>query len=87
MADIRRKGKISPGPGLPEHDAELMEITKSDEKWNVYVLDDGTELRMRTILLEVWRLLGVYDNEGNPQYVIKGQGATTVNAPANLKKK
>lgn len=86
MADIRKKGKIPLGPGLPPQDAELMEITKSDEKWNVYDLDDGTQIKMRATVVEIWRLVNAYDNDGNPAYVIKSQNITSVNAPENLKR-
>lgn len=85
MADIRKKGKIPVGPGQPPADAELMEFTKSDEKWNVYELDDGTQIRMRATAVEVWRIVNAYDNDGNPVYVIKSQNITSVNSPENLK--
>jgi len=86
MADIRKKGKISLGPGLPPQDAELMEIIKSDEKWNVYELDDGSQIRMRSTVIEIWRVLNAYDGDGNPAYYIKSQNITSVTAPDNLKR-
>ena len=64
-----------------------MEVVRSEEKWNIYQLDDGAELRMRTVVMEIWRLIDVYDAEGNPQYVVRAQGATTVNAPENIRKR
>ena len=63
-----------------------MEFTKSDEKWNVYELDDGTQIRMRATAVEAWRVVNAYDNEGNPVYVIKSQNITSVNSPENLKR-
>jgi hypothetical protein len=85
MADIRRKGKVVQAPGTPPKDAELMEILKSDEKWSVYDLDDGTQLRLRTMVSEVWRVIGEFDAELNPLYVVKAQGAMSVIAPENIK--
>lgn len=86
MADIRRKGKVSPGPGQPPKDAELMEVNRSDEKWSVYTLDDGTELRMKTLVTEVWRVIDEFDAEGNPMYIVKAQGAMSVLTPEPLKR-
>lgn len=86
MADIRKKGKIPLGPDLPPQDAELMEVIKSDEKWNVYDLDDGSQIRMRATVIEIWRIVNAYDGDGNPAYVIKSQNITSVTAPDNLKR-
>jgi hypothetical protein len=86
MADIRRKGTVNVDPGQTPKPAELMDVLKSDEKWNVYQLDDGTELRMRPSVIEVWRLIDEYDAEGNPQYVVKAAGVMSVFAPDSLKK-
>lgn len=79
--------KISIGPGQPERDAELVEITESQERWSEYKLSDGTVLRLKPVALEVWRLDDAWDAEGNPQYFFKSAGVMSVNAPANLKKK
>ena len=86
MADIRRKGMVQAEPGQPPKPAELMEVVKADEKWSIYDLDDGTQLRMRATVNEVWRLTGEYDPEGNPKYVIRAAGSMAVLAPESLKK-
>jgi len=86
MADIRRKGMIQAEPGQPLKSAELMEVQKADEKWSVYDLDDGTQLRLRTTVNEVWRVLDEYDQDGNPKYVVKAAGTMSVFAPESLKK-
>lgn len=86
MVDIRRKGKVSVKPGEPPKDAVLIEVTKPDEKWSIYELDDGTQLRMRTIVTEVWRVENEYDADGNPMYVVKAAGTMSVIAPENLKR-
>lgn len=87
MADIRRKGKVPSGPGGPTKDAVLIEITKSDEKWSLYDLDDGTQLRFRPTIVEVWRLENEFDVDGNPAYVVKSQNLVTVISPDSLKRK
>jgi hypothetical protein len=92
IAQSRRKGlpvrlKISPAPGAPPRDAELIEIEKSTENWNEYTLADGTILRVKPVLLEVWRILDEYDPDGNPQYVLKTAALPVVRSPEALKKK
>jgi hypothetical protein len=86
MADIRRKGMVVVVPGQPPKEAELMEIQRADEKLSTYDLDDGTQLRMRTTVMEIWHVLDEFDPEGNPMYVVKANGAMTVLAPDKLKK-
>ena len=63
-----------------------MEVIKSDEKWNVYDLDDGSQIRMRATAIEIWRIVNAYDSDGNPGYVIKSQNITSVTTPDNLKR-
>jgi hypothetical protein len=86
MADIRRKGMVVVEPGQAPKAAELMEVQKADEKWNTYDLDDGTQVRLRTTVTEIWKVIGEYDPEGNPKYVVKAAGAMSVIAPESLKK-
>lgn len=79
--------KISPTPGASPRDAELIEIEQSKESWNEYILADGTTLRIKAVLLEVWRISDEYDPEGNPQYVLKTAALPVVRSPEALKKK
>lgn len=86
MADIRRRSKIPVGSNQFA-DAELMESEASDEKWSVYELDDGSTLKLKPVVLEIWRVIDQYDNDGNPKYLIKSQNMMTVYSPDKLKKK
>lgn len=81
----RRMAMITVVPGQPQKNAELIEILKADEKPSVYDLDDGTQLRLRTAVVEVWRVIGERDPDGNPMYVMKAQGNMTVLAPPELR--
>jgi hypothetical protein len=81
------RSKITPFPGGAAVDAESVEVQKSDERWNEYQLADGTVLRVRQIVTEVWRLEDQYDAEGNPQYVLKSAGILVVKSPDSLKRK
>jgi hypothetical protein len=85
MADIRRKAMIIPMPGQPPKLSELMEVVRTDEKTSTYDLDDGTQLRMRAAIFEVWHVIDEYDADGNPLYVVKAQPIMSVIAPDNMK--
>ena len=87
MVDIRKKRKFPPkGPGQPMQDAEIIDVVKADEKWSTYELDDGTQIKARPALIEICRVIGEYDREGNPVYVIKAQQIVNAVVPDNLKK-
>lgn len=84
MPPIRRK--IRPAPGAAEKEAELVEIRQADEHWNTYILADGTALRAKQVMTEVWRVVDEWDPEGNPIYLVKSQGVLTINAPDQLRR-
>jgi hypothetical protein len=79
--------KLEIVPGQPPKDAERVEIVRTDEEWNNYTLEDGSQLRIKQVATEVWRIIGEYDLEGNPLYILKTAGVMLVTAPENLKKK
>jgi hypothetical protein len=82
-----RRAKISPGPGQPLKDAVSVDVLESKEPWTEVHLDDGTVLRMKMVVAEVWRIENEHDQEGNPIYSIKAQAMMNTNAPDELKKK
>jgi hypothetical protein len=79
LAPIRRK--IAAAPGQPPKDAELVEVNNSSENWNQYLLSDGTLIKLKAVVTEVWRVEGEYDPDGNPVYVVRSGNIVTVNAP------
>lgn len=83
MAGIRRK---IPGPGGELKDAELMEIQQSKEQWSEHLLGDGSVVKLKTVVTEIWRIVGEYDNEGNPIYVVKSRNVVAVTSPDELRK-
>lgn len=85
MSPTRRKIKANPLEDPKE--SELVDITDSKENWNEYLLADGTVLRMRGVLTEVWRVLDEFDADGNPRYILKSSNITSVNAPDALRKR
>jgi hypothetical protein len=81
---VRRK--ITLGPGGPEKNAELVEIQQSSEQWNQYLLADGSVVRLKAVVVEVWRVLDEYDQDGNPSYVVRSRNVINVMAPDELRK-
>lgn len=43
------------------------------DDWNEYELEDGSRIRIKTIVTKVLRLDGFYDAHGNPVYIIQSQ--------------
>ena len=57
------------------------------EKWNTYLLHDGTTLKMKAVLAEVFRIEGQYAPNGDPLYSANTQVILNTNAPEALKKR
>jgi len=62
-------------------------IVKSDEKWSEVELQDGTTLRLRPNVVQVIRVDGEFDNDGNPAYITRVGNVVVVSSPPELKKK
>lgn len=75
------------GPDGQPREAELVKVKKSEERPNTYELEDGSVLALRAVVTEVWRILDVYDNEGNPQYFTKGGNVLSVTSPPELRRR
>jgi hypothetical protein len=73
-------------PNGPPVDAELVDVQSSQESWSQYLLGDGTSLKLKAVVTEVWRIVDAYDNDGNPQYVVKSGNVLVVNSPEELRK-
>lgn len=61
---------------------------KSGEVWSTYSLNDGSTLKIKTLLKGVARLSGQRDNFGRPVYYVETQNIVTlVSCPKKLIKK
>lgn len=72
------------------HEVEAIEvpIQKSIESHNDYELADGSTIRLKVVATSVLRLVGQYNPDGDPIYLVKsGQVVTVVEAPDNLRRK
>lgn len=56
------------------------------EDWNEYQLMDGSVLRMKVVVAEVYRIENVYDEENNPVYQVKSTNLLVVKSPDALKR-
>jgi hypothetical protein len=86
IVDVERKKQVTLPDGSTVTGTELGFQT-AVENWNEYLLDDGTVVRVKLIVAEVVRLDDQYDNEGNPNYIIKSANVTALSAPEELRKK
>lgn len=63
-------------------------VEESSEKWSEYNLADGAKIRIKQLVVQVIRLDGQYDPEGNPMYTVKGSPVMVVSdVPEDLKQK
>lgn len=68
-------------------EVEDVAIKSSSETPNTYQLEDGSVLTMRTVVLEVARLVDKYDKDGNPVYSAKSTNIISARSPESLRKK
>ncbi|AIA31974.1 hypothetical protein [Leptospirillum ferriphilum] len=64
-----------------------VKVTFSKENWADYTLDDGTTIKLRPIVSDIYRVENEYDMEGNPLYVVKSANMMAVTSPEELKRK
>lgn len=64
----------------PQNTTEI-EILEAKERWSEYRLADGTTLRLRPVMIAVFRADGQYTPDGDPVYDMKSTLITDVRAP------
>lgn len=64
---------------------ETVDFEVEKESWNVYLLDDGTKLKMRAVVSQVVRLEDQYNAQGDPVYFIQSQNVLNAEVPDHLK--
>ena len=63
--------------GTPQNTTEI-EILEAKERWSEYRLADGTTLRLRPVMIAVFRDDGQYTPDGDPVYNMKSTIITDV---------
>lgn len=74
---IRFKGRLVPGASV--------EAVESTERWSEYLLEDGTVLKMKLVITNIYRLDDERDSMGNPVYVVGSSNVLAVDAPEGLR--
>lgn len=56
------------------------------EPWARAELDNGSVIRLKSVIVDVVRIPGKYDSEGMPVYVVKSAGVLAVEGAEHLHK-
>jgi hypothetical protein len=80
-----RKIKVK-GPDGQDHDGVEMSFQNAREHWNEYLLDDGTILRLKPVATGVVKIEGMYDQQGNPIYILNSTNIMVASAPDHLRR-
>ncbi len=67
-------------------EAEEMSVERATEEWNTYLLDDGTVIRLKPVVLRVARIPGEYDDEGNEIFIVKSNNVLVVDSPEDRRR-
>ena len=70
-----------------EVDATEVDFQTRKEEWNEYQLMDGSSIKMKLVVSEIFKVPDEYDEEGNPVYVVRSNNVLVVRSPDNLKKR
>lgn len=60
-------------PRFGQVDATDVDFDTEDEGWRDYKLEDGTTLKVKTVVNKVFRIEGMYNELGEPVYEISTQ--------------
>jgi hypothetical protein len=67
-------------------DANEIEMLEAKETWSVYRLADGTTLRIKPVMIAVYRAEGQQGATGEPVYNMKSTIITDVRVPTSSNK-
>lgn len=87
IAMAERKVRV-PLPTGQFGDAFEVPVEETTERWSDATLEDGTVLRVKTTVLSATRISDQWDQEGNPQYLVKSTPVVMiVSSPEKLRRK
>jgi hypothetical protein len=67
--------------------AEELECVDEKTPWSLFKLEDGTLLKAKQSLVNIYRLVDKFKPDGEPIYVFKMAGMMNVEIPPELKRK
>jgi hypothetical protein len=70
----------------PKGPKESVDIESSKEGWSEYTLADGTVIRAKGVLLDVKKMVGQYNADGEPIYELQLTMVNQARVPDKLKK-
>ena len=68
-------------------DATIVDFEADKESFSTYILHDGTTLKIKAVLTEVFRIDGIFQPNGDPVYGVQAQQVVAVNASESLRRK
>ena len=77
--EIQFEGKMVP--------ADRLDFEAEKEPWTIYKLEDGTILKVKTIVGTVARLIDRFKPDGEPIYILGVGGVPMLEVPAELYKR
>lgn len=87
---------VSPPPGFPpgftlgynpSGPKEPVDIVSSKDGWSEFQLADGTVVRAKAVVLDVKKMVGQYNTEGEPIYELQLTMVNQTRVPPELIKK
>ena len=79
MAELMFKGKMTK--------ALKIDVNQSSEPWTSHVLEDGTVLKTKSVLVSAVRIEGEYDGDGKPIYAVEQKQILSIEPPIELMRK
>lgn len=71
----------------PSGKMEQRSITGMKDGWSEYTLDDGSLIKVKSVIIDVKRAVDQYNAEGDPVYVLQLAFVNNITAPDHLKRK
>ena len=62
-------------------EAESVSCKPIDEPWSTYRLEDGSVIKLKLVISDVFRLPNVDPLTGLPQYIVRSSNVMSVEAP------
>lgn len=70
----------------PKGPKESVDIESSKDGWSEYTLSDGTVIRAKAVVLDVKKMVGQHNADGEPVYELQLTMVNQVRVPDKLKK-
>ncbi len=83
---VARSAKKAAPTGLTGP-TERVGIKSANEPWTTYILEDGTTLELRPVIVGVRRSRNKFNDDGSPIYEVKSAILTNAISPKKLYKK